>query len=98
MQLFVGFTCSNCSVRVVLKQRKIEKELEMASNMNKNAIWALLFSLLMLIITFQKNCHNNQLLVTPNEISGGLYCRDMPLNDLPPFLSGSYLVLAGSSH
>ena len=70
----------------------------MASDINKNAIWALMLSLLALIITFQQNYHNNQLVVTPNEIRVGLYCRDMPLNDPPPFLFGSYLVLAGSSH
>jgi len=52
----------------------------MAGNKNKNAIWALLLSLL---ATFQQN----QLVVTTNEIVG-LYCRDEPLNDPPPLLSG----------
>ena len=36
----------------------------------KNAIWALLLSLLALILTFQQNYHNNQLLVKPNEMVG----------------------------
>ena len=58
----------------------------MAGENNKNAIWALLPSLLALITTFQQNYHNYQLVVAPNEMVG-FYCRD-PLNDPPPFLSG----------
>ena len=52
----------------------------MASENNKNAIWALLLSLLALITTFRQNYHNYQLVVTPNEMVG-FYCRDYPLND-----------------
>ena len=45
------------------------------------------------ILTFQQNYHNNQLVVRQQTKSVvGLYCRDMP------FLFGSYVVLAGSSH
>ena len=51
------------SVRIVPKQRRFEKELKMAGDENKNAIWALLLSLLALI-----NTYNNQLVVTPNEM------------------------------
>ena len=36
--------------------------------------------------------HNNQLVVTPNEMVGH-YCRDYPLNDPQPFFSGLSLVL-----
>ena len=46
----------------------------MAGDKNKNAIWALLLSLLALITTFQQKYNNNQLVVTPNEMVG-LYCR-----------------------
>ena len=59
----------------------------MASDFNKNAIRALLVSLLLLITTFQETYRNCQVLVTPNEMVG-LYCHDNPLNDHPPFLSG----------
>ena len=45
-----------------------------------------------LITTFQKNYHNNQLMVTPNEMVG-LHCHDRPLNDLPPIFNGLSLVL-----
>ena len=55
----------------------------MAGNKDKNAMWALLLSLLALTTTFQQN----QLVVTTNEIVG-VYCRDEPLNDPPPLLSG----------
>ena len=37
------------------------------------------------MVTTMYNNHNNQLLVTPNEMFG-LYCNDYPLND-PLFLS-----------
>ena len=63
----------------------------MAGENNKNAIWALLLSLLALITTFQQYYHNYQLVVTPNEMVG-FYCRDYPLNGPPPFLSGLSLV------
>ena len=63
-----------------------EKELKMA------AIWAPLFSLPTLVTTFQQNCHDYQLVVTPNDLFG-LYCRDYPLNEPRPFLSGLFLVL-----
>ena len=42
----------------------------MAGENNRNAIWALLLSLLALITTFQQNYHNCQLVVTPNEMVG----------------------------
>ena len=58
------------SVRVVPKHRRFEKDFKMAGDKNKNAIWALLLSLLALITTY-----NNQLVVTPDEMVG-LYCRD----------------------
>ena len=58
----------------------------MAGENNKNAIWALLPSLLALITTFQQNYHNYELVVAPNEMVD-FYCRDL-LNDPPPFLSG----------
>ena len=61
-------------VRVVPKYRMFEKEFTMAGDKDKNAIWALLLSLLALTTTFQQNYHNyNQLVVTPNEMVG-LYC------------------------
>ena len=55
----------------------------MAFDKTKIAIWALLLSLLASITAFQQN----QLVVTTNEIVG-LYCRDEPLNDPQPLLSG----------
>ena len=73
-------------VRVLAKYRMFEKELKMAGDKNKHTIWALLLSLLALTTSFQYNYHNNQLVVTPNEVVG-LYCRDQPLNDPPLFLS-----------
>ena len=63
------------SVRVVLKQRRLKKELKMAADKNKNVIWALLLCLLACITSFQQNYHNNQLVVTPTEVVG-LFCRD----------------------
>ena len=51
----------------------------------KNAISALLLSLLALIITFQQNYHNNQLLIKPNETVGLYFCRDYLQNEPPPF-------------
>ena len=62
-------------VRVLAKYRMFEKELKMAGDKNKHTIWALLLSLLVLTTSFQHNYHNNQLVVTPNEMVG-LYCRD----------------------
>ena len=62
-------------VRVLPKYRMFEKELKMAGDKNKHTIWALLLSLLALTTSFQYNYHNNQLVVTPNEVVG-LYCRD----------------------
>ena len=74
-------------VRVVPKYRMFEKELKMAGDRNKHSIWALLLSLLALTTSFQQNHdHNNQPVVTPNEIVG-LYYRDWPLNDPPLFLA-----------
>ena len=84
-QRLVGFTCRNCGPCGY--QVEDQKELKMAGENNKNAIWALLLSLLALITTFQQNYHNYQLVVTPNE-RVGFYCRDYSLNDPPPFLSG----------
>ena len=65
------------SVRVVPKYRRFEKELKIAGDTGKkkNAIWALLLSLLVLIRTFQQNCHNNLLVVSPDEMYGH-YCLD----------------------
>jgi len=65
------------SVCVVPKKRRFEKELKMTSDKNKNAIWALLLSLLAIITTFQQNYHNDQLscMVTLNEMVG-LYCSE----------------------
>ena len=62
-------------VRVLAKYRMFEKELKMAGDKNKHTIWALLLSLLALTTYFQYNYHNNQLVVTPNEVVG-VYCRD----------------------
>ena len=47
------------SVRVVPKKRRFEKELKMTGDKNKNAIWALLLSLLAIITTLQQNYHND---------------------------------------
>ena len=55
-------------VRVLPKYRLFEKELKMAGDKNKHTIWALLLSLLALTTSFQQNYHNNQLVVTPNEM------------------------------
>ena len=52
-----------------------EKKLKMAGDKNKHTICALLLSLLALTTSFQQNYHNNQLMVTPNEMVG-LYCPD----------------------
>ena len=62
-------------VRVVPKYRMFEKELKVAGDKNEHTILALLLSLLALTTSFQQNYHNNQLVVTPNEMIG-LYCRD----------------------
>ena len=62
-------------VRVVPKCRMFEKELRMAGDKNKHTIWDLLLSLLALTTSFQQNYHNNQLVVTPNDMVGR-YCRD----------------------
>ena len=62
-------------VRLLPKYRMFEKELKMAGDKNKHAIWALLLSLLALTASFQYNYHHNQLVVTANEMVG-LYCRD----------------------
>ena len=82
-------------VRVLPKYRMFEKELKMASDKNKHKIWALLLSLLALTTSFQHNYHNNQLVLTPNEMVG-LYCRDYPLNNPLLFLSGLSQVLGSS--
>ena len=58
------------SVRVMPQKRRLEKELKLVGDKNKNAIWALLLSLLALITTFQKNYHNYQVVPTPNEMAG----------------------------
>ena len=68
-QLFVGYTRNSFCP----SGAQVEKELKMAGE-KKNAIWALLLSLLALIITFQHNSRNNQIVVKPNEMVG-LYCR-----------------------
>ena len=60
------------SVRVVPKSiiKGFEEELKMAGDNNKHIIWALLLSLLALTTIFQRNYHNNQLVVTPKEMVG----------------------------
>ena len=73
-------------VRVVPKYRMFKKELKMAGDKNKQSIWARLLSLLALTTSFQQNYHNNQFVVTPNEMVS-LYYRDWPLNDPPLFLA-----------
>ena len=61
-------------VRVELKYRMFEKELKMAGDKNKHTIWALPLSTG--VNNFlQQIYHNNQLVVTPNEMVS-LYCRD----------------------
>ena len=65
----------------------VEKQVKVAFKKNKNAMWALLLSLLALITTFQKNYHNNLLVVMSNETVRP-YCHGYPLNDSPPFLPG----------
>ena len=62
-------------VRALPKCRLFEKELKRAGDKNEHTIWALLLSLLALTTFFQQNYHNNQVVVTPNELVG-LYCRD----------------------
>ena len=57
-------------VCVVPKYRMFEKKLKMAGDKNKHTICALLLSLLALTTSFQQNYHNNQLVVTPNEMVG----------------------------
>ena len=57
------------------QEEKDPEGIKKAGDKNKNAIWALLLSLLELVATFQGNYYNNQLEVTPNEMAG-LYCRD----------------------
>ena len=52
-------------------------------------------SLLALTTTFQQQLAVHQFVVTPNEVFG-LYSRDNPLNDPPPFLSGLSLELKSS--
>ena len=81
-QLFVGFTRNNFCP----SGAQVEKELKMAGE-KKNAIWALLLSLLALIITFQQNYHNNQLLIKPNEMVG-LFLPERT----PAILSALFLV------
>ena len=61
------------------------------SGEKKNAIWALLLSLLALIITFQQNYHNNQLLIKPNEMVG-LFLPLLPTERTPAILSALFLV------
>ena len=56
-------------------------------------------SLLALTTTFQQQLAVHQFVVTPNGLYCrlfGLYCRDNPLNDPPPFLSGLSLELKSS--
>ena len=65
------------SVRIVPKDRRFENDwgIENGGRQKKHTIWALLLSLLALTTNFQQNYHNNQLVVTPNEMVG-LYCRN----------------------
>ena len=73
---------------------QVKKELKTAGDKNKNAIWALLL-LLALTTTFLQNYHNNQVLVTPNEMVGLL---PSVTTKLPAaiFFSGLSLVLGSS--
>ena len=54
------------------------KELKMAGEYDKKAIWALLLSILAWITTFKQNYQNYQLVVTPNEMVG-LYWRALAI-------------------
>ena len=56
-------------VRVMPKYRMFEKELKMAGDKNKHAVWALPLFLRALIITFLQNYDNNTLMVTLNEMA-----------------------------
>ena len=57
------------SVRVVPKYRRFERELKMAGDKNKHAVWALPLFLRASIITFLQNYDNNTLVVTLNEMA-----------------------------
>ena len=57
------------SVRVVPKYRRFEKELKMAGDKNKHAVWALPLFLRASIITFLQNYDSNTLVVTLNEMA-----------------------------
>ena len=54
------------------------KELKMAGEYDKKAIWARLLSILAWITTFKQNYQNYQLVVTPNEMVG-LYWRALAI-------------------
>ena len=56
-------------VRVMPKYRRFEKELKMAGDKNKHAVWALPLFLRALIITFLQNYDNNTLMVTLIEMA-----------------------------
>ena len=57
------------SVRVVPKYRRFERELKMAGDKNKHAVWALPLFLRASIITFLQNYDSNTLVVTLNEMA-----------------------------
>ena len=69
MQKFRSVLCPN------IGGSRMIVELKMGGDKKKHTIWALLLSLLALTTNFQQNYHNNQLVVTPNEMVG-LFCRD----------------------
>ena len=65
-----------CHKKTILVDIYRQSLLNIAGNQNKNTIWAfLLYSLVLVITIFQQNYHNDQLVVTPNEMTG-LYYRD----------------------
>ena len=70
-QIFAGSTCRNFG----LWCPEVEKDQEGIKNCGRQKQKYNLLYLLALIITFQDNSHNNQIVVTPNEMVG-LYCRD----------------------
>ena len=62
--IFIGIPWIICCIN-----RRFEKELKMAGDKNKHAVWALPLSLRVLIITFLQNYDNNTLVVTLNEMA-----------------------------
>ena len=67
MQRFWSVRCPNGEC--------LRRNLKWRATKTKKKIWTLMLSLLALTTFFQQNYHNNQLVVTPNEMVG-LYYRD----------------------